>query len=300
MRVLLAGATGAIGRRLVPQLIAAGHSVIGITRTAGALAGTGATELVADVSRRASFLAALEGVKADAVIHELTALKKAPARYSDMRQTNRLRAEGASTLIAAAKRVGAKRFITASIFYGYGFHDHGSSVLDELAPFGEQDGSRNDSVQTALLSDEQQVRAFGGIALRYGIFYAPGARSIPPIPQRWMGSLPVVHIEDAAHATVLALEKGKSGEAYNIVDDSPTTWRELQSLQAAADGLRPPVELPELALRVVAPFGAQLMTRTSMILSNAKAKRDLGWSPKFASVAQGLPAAIALESSGAA
>jgi nucleoside-diphosphate-sugar epimerase len=109
-----------------------------------------------------------------------------------------------------------------------------------------------------------------------------------------------VHIEDAAHATVLALEKGKSGEAYNIVDDSPTTWRELQSLQAAADGLRPPVELPELALRVVAPFGAQLMTRTSMILSNAKAKRDLGWSPKFASVAQGLPAAIALESSGAA
>src|ERR1019366_9554993 len=114
MKVLLAGASGAIGRHLVTQLIKAKHEVIGITRTPGSLASTGAREVVADVLDRASLLGALDGIRADAVIHQLTSLKKAPSTRRAMGETNRLRAEGTSTLIAAARRVGAKKFVAAS------------------------------------------------------------------------------------------------------------------------------------------------------------------------------------------
>lgn len=290
MRVLLAGASGAIGRHLVPQLIKAGHEVIGITRHAGALEGTGATELVADVSHRGEFLAAIEGVEAEGVIHELTSLGKAPLSVRHMSATNRLRSEGTSTLLAAAKRIGATRFVAASIFYGYGFREH-DGVLDETAFFGLPDGTSNDSVLRALLSNEQQVRAFGGVVLRYGLFYSPGAGSIAPVSRHSRGLLPVIHLADAARATVLALERGRPREAYNIVDDVPVTWRELQEMQARADGFPPPMALPDRLLRVAAPFGSQLMTSVSMRLSNTKAKRELKWKPSYPSVREGLPAA---------
>ena len=140
MRVVLAGASGAIGRLLVPRLIAAKHEVIGITRTPGSLASTGAREVVADVLHRDALLEALAGIKADAVIHQLTALRKAPSSMRDMRDTNRLRAEGTSTLIAAARLVGATKFVAASFFGGYGLTDHGRTPLTEDAPFGDVDG----------------------------------------------------------------------------------------------------------------------------------------------------------------
>lgn len=294
MRVLLAGGSGVVGTHLIPELIASGHEVIGVTRRAGSLDGTGATELVADVSHRSTFLGAVEGVKADAVIHQLTSLSKSALSFRHMRRTNRLRSEGTSTLIAAARRIGAKRFVTASAAYGYGLGDAGDDVLDETAPFAKLDGTRNDAVLAALLTNEQQVRAFGGVALRYGIFYAPGANDISPVPRNWNGLVPVVHLRDAARATVLAMERGRAGEAYNIVDDEPVTWRELQELQARADGFSPPIALPEWLLRKAAPFGAQLMTTMSLQLSNAKAKKDLKWEPEFPTVREGL--ALASES----
>src|ERR1700712_1001088 len=155
MRVVLAGASGAIGRYLVPQLIEAKHDVIGITRTPGSLDGTGAREVVADILDRPALFAALTGTRADAVIHQVTALAKAPSTLHDMRDTNRLRAEGTSALIAAARQVGAKKFVAASFFGGYGLTDHGREPLTESAPFGEEDGTA-DPVQRALLSLEQQ------------------------------------------------------------------------------------------------------------------------------------------------
>ena len=203
MRVLLAGATGDLARELLPQLIAAGHDVVGITRTAGALAGTQAGEIVADVTDRNEFLAAVEGERFDAVINELTALKRAPLRFADMRETNRLRLEGTSTLIAAAKMTGATKFVAASVFYGYGLDDFGRRVIDEDAGFGEKPGGAVDPVFRSLLSNEQQVRAFGGVALRYGLFYQ-GRGAIPPVPGTWRGTLPFIHLEDAASATVAA------------------------------------------------------------------------------------------------
>ncbi|MDQ1556867.1 MAG: hypothetical protein QOI02_1869, partial [Actinomycetota bacterium] len=293
MRVLLAGATGAIGRELVPQLIAAGHEVIGITRHAGALAGSGAQEIVADVLDREGFLRALDGVSADAVINQLTALAKPPVHYRDMRQTNRLRTEGTSTLIAAARQVGAKRFVTASIFYGYGFSDRGRVLLDESASFGsEPDKSPNDDVLRAVLSNEQQARAFGGVALRYGLFYSAHSRP-SPVARRWDGALPVVHIADAAQAAVLALTKGKPGEAYNVATDEEVTYRELQDRLAALEGVRRPTEVPDGLLRAVAPFGSQLVTRASVRLSSEKARRVLGWRPRYERLDDLLPPAPA-------
>jgi nucleoside-diphosphate-sugar epimerase len=283
MRVLLAGATGAIGRYLVPQLVEAKHEVIGITRTPGSLAGTGAREIVADVLDRPALLTALDGIRADAVIHQLTALSKAPVRARDLRETSRLRVEGTSTLLAAARRVGAKKFVAASFFGGYGLTDHGRSPLLEVEPFGELDG-RTNAVQISLLSLEQQVRAFGGVCLRFGFFYDSTATSVSPVAESWNGVLPMLHVSDAAAATVRALARYKAGAIYNIADDEPLTYRAREIARAAAAGLRPPARLPDAVLRVVAPFAALLLTRTSMTLDTTKAHTELGWSPQYPSL----------------
>jgi nucleoside-diphosphate-sugar epimerase len=282
---VVAGASGAVGARLVPQLVAAGHDVIGLTRTAGSLAVAGdeVREIVADVADRRAFLAALDGVKADAVVHQLTALAKPPLSHADMRETNRLRAEGTSTLIAAARAVGARRFVAASFFGGYGFRDHGRLPREEDAPFGEEDG-RNDAVLTALLSLELQVRAFGGVALRYGLFYGDRPRSVSPVARQWKGVLPMVHLEDAASAVVRALDTGRSGAVYNIADDEPISYRAREKAIAAKFGLKPPMVLPDGMIRAVAPFASQLLTRTAMRLATGKAHDELGWKPQHPSI----------------
>lgn len=149
-----------------------------------------------------------------------------------------------------------------------------------------RDGSANDEVLRCLLANEQQARAFGGIALRYGLIYGDGAA--PVYDSSFEGVLPVLHLEDAAAAAVRALTRGRRGQAYNIADDHPVSWRELQRAQAIADGSRPPMGLPTWALRASAPFGAEVLTRTSMRLSMTRTRRDMGWRPQFPSFAEGL------------
>jgi len=280
MRVLLSGASGAIGRHLVPLLIAAGHTVTGITRTAGTLAGTGATEAVADLHDRAGMLASIAGRSFDAVIHEATNLKRAPRTFNDMRDTNRLRWEGTSTLIAAARTTGATRLLLASHVSGYGLQDHGSHLRDEESWFGMLPGTRLDAVQNALLSGEQQARAFGGIALRYGLFYRPRG-PVPAVARDWNGELAFVHVADAAAATLAALEHGEPGAVYNVVDDVPVSWRRLHTARADAFDLPEPASYPSWLIRRMAPYGGELLTRTSMRVSNAKARAELGWAPQF-------------------
>jgi nucleoside-diphosphate-sugar epimerase len=287
MRVLLAGASGAIGRYLVPQLIAAGHSVVGITRTRGSLDGTGAEEVVADVLDRPALFGAIEGLRADVVIHQLTSLAKTPSTFRAMRPTNRLRAEGTSTLIAAAKTVGAKKFVAASFFGGYGLTDHGRKPLTETAPFGERNGVA-DGVQAALLSLEQQVRAFGGVCLRFGLFYDGAMTSISPVSSTWDGVLPMLHISDAAAATVRVLATYKPGAIYNIADDHAISYRTREKARASAAGRRRPLELSDRVLRLAAPYGALLLTRTSMVLSTERARSELGWAPHHPSLVHAL------------
>jgi len=280
MRVLLAGATGAIGTELRRQLIEANHDVTGLARTAGPRATLGV-----DLLDRDAVLRAVDGLEFDAVIHQATALRRPPLTASHMRTTNRLRTEGTSTLLAVARETGARRFVTASVFLGYGFGDHGDVPLDESEPFGVQ----TDAVQLAVLSNEQQVRAAGGIALRYGLLYGTGS---PVVAAGWQGALPLLHTADAASAALAALTRGKRGSAFNIADDTAVSWRELQQAIAVAEGRSLPREVPPWLLRVSAPFTAELIAGTSMRLSTARAKRELRWKPRYPSFVEGLAATV--------
>lgn len=265
----------------------------GLSRHPERLDDTGADAIGADLLDRRSVLEAISGRSFDAVIHQATDLHRPPITYASMRITNRLRSEGTSTLIAAARATGATRFVTASIFYGYGFADHGADEVVETAVFGRPANDQLDAVQVALASNEQQVRAFGGVSLRYGLFYGDGIIS-PVASADWCGVLPLVHLDDAASAAVRALERGKPGQAYNVADENPASWRELQQAGAIAAGRRMPMLVPSWTLRSSAPFAAHLLTRTSMRLSTAKARRDLGWTPEYPSFADGLRERVTL------
>jgi len=298
MKVLLAGATGAIGIPLTRQLLAHDHRVLGLTRdpsAAGRLAALGARPVVADALDRDGLLRALDGLAADAVIHELTALRKLPLRHRGMAMTNRLRTEGTANLLAAAEVLGARRFLTQSIILGYGYRDHGDRVLTEQDPFGRPAGDRTDPHVAAMRSTEQQAfTAPEGIALRYGLLYGGDAERLRPqfarrrLPVCKGGVLGWVHHEDAAAATVAALERGRAGQAYNLVDDLPASWQEVFTAMAAAFGAPPPRRMPAWLLRLGAPLLAAFLVDTSMRVSNAKAKRELGWQPRFPSYHEGV------------
>ncbi|MFI9561560.1 NAD-dependent epimerase/dehydratase family protein [Nonomuraea endophytica] len=257
MRIILAGAGGAIGIPLTGALIHAGHEVIALSRTAdNAPAGT--EPLVADALNHEGLLRAAAGMRADAVIHQLTALKKAPMRHRDMAATNRLRVEGTANLIALAQEVGATSFLTQSMIFGYGYGDLGPRALTEDDPFGQPGhGPFHDHIDAMRSTEQQAFAADGieGIALRYGIFY--GAAGDPSIDQIRRGKLPVpkggimsrVHVEDAASATVAALERGRGGQAYNIVDDEPASWRDYYCALAEAYGASAPRAVPAWLLK---------------------------------------------------
>ncbi|MFI6501233.1 NAD-dependent epimerase/dehydratase family protein [Nonomuraea typhae] len=298
MKVLVAGATGAIGKPLVAALREAGHEVLALTRSPGAVV-PGARTVVADVLDREGLLRAVAGLAADAVVHELTALSKAPAKYRDMETTNVLRTTGTAHLLDAAAAVGARRFVTQSMVPGYGYYDHGDRVLTEEDPFGVERGAKWDAAVAAMRVNEERVFAFGGVALRYGAFYGlEGSRAFAamlragklPAPRGGGGTLPWIHLADAAAATVAALERGTAGEAYNIVDDTPVTWGEMFAAHARAAGARPPRALPRWLMRMAAPYFTTLMFDTRMRVSNGKAKRELGWKPVYPGYEEGVAA----------
>jgi nucleoside-diphosphate-sugar epimerase len=302
VRVLLAGASGAVGTPLTRQLINAGHDVIGITRSeanAGRLRAGGAQAVVADVMDRDNLLTAVRDVRADAVIHELTALGTAKMRDA-MQGTNALRTTGTAHLLAAARAVGAHRFLTQSIVFGYGYRDHGPHVLTEDDPFGEAVSGTLASAIAAMRSTEEQVFTadeMEGVALRYGLFYGRDSfiRMITnlvrkrrlPVPSSGGGLATFIYLEDAAAATVAALEKGRAGQAYNIVDDEPVRWADFLDTLAAEVGARRPRRVPGWVLRAI-PYLHTIMT-TSMRVSNAKAKRELGWAPVVSTYREGIP-----------
>jgi nucleoside-diphosphate-sugar epimerase len=300
MKVLLAGASGAIGVPLTHHLVSRGHEVLGLTRErvkADALVANGATPVIADALDRDALLRAVDGLRADAVIHELTALRTPPRHHRGMALTDRLRSEGTTNLVAAADIIGATRFVTQSIILGYGYRDHGDHVLDEDAPFGRPAGDRSDPHLEAMVSAEEQAFATPhGVALRYGLFYGGDALTQREvlrrrgIPVSNGGLLGWVHHDDAALATVAALERGRAGHAYNIVDDRPASWQEVFTAMAAALGAPPPRHLPKWMFRLVAPYVATFAVDTSMRVSNRRARDELGWSPRHSTYVEGLAA----------
>ena len=305
MRVLLAGASGAVGTPLTRQLIAAGHQVVGISRSranAERLRTAGAEAVVADVMDRENLLAAVRDVRADAVMHQLTALGTMKMRGA-MEGTNALRTTGTTHLLAAARAVGAHRFLTQSIVLGYGYRDHGPHVITEDDPFAEPASGPFASAIEALRSNEEQVFSadeMDGIALRYGGFYGPDSFSLKiinlvrkrrvPVPSSGGGFATFIYLEDAAAATVAALEKGRAGQAYNIVDDEPVRWADYLDRVAAELGVRRPWRVPGWMMRPI-PYLHTIMS-TSMRVSNAKARRELGWAPTVSTYREGIPLVI--------
>lgn len=304
MKVLLAGATGAIGVPLVLALRDAGHQVTGIVRTdtgAASLRQLGATAVRADILDRTRLLRAVEERSFDAVVHEATALKKPPARFADMTATNRLRTEGTANLVEAAHLVGARRMLVQSIVFGYGFADHGPTPLTEDDPFGRPAGDRYDAVVDALRSAESQVfddPDVDGVALRYGLFYGRDLDTMTRLLRRRLlpvtaatGSLSLVHHDDAAAATVAALERGHPNRAYNIVDDTPVSWRDYVRTVADVTGTPRSLTVPRWLLGLAAPYAAGFATEVSFRISNVRAREELGWTPRYPNCRDGIRAA---------
>ncbi|HEU5333712.1 MAG TPA: NAD(P)-dependent oxidoreductase [Actinocrinis sp.] len=309
MKVLLAGATGALGIPLTRRLLDAGHEVVGLTRTesgAQRLRGLGARGVLADAMDADGLLRALKGESADAVIHQLTALKKMPMRAKDMELTNRLRTEGTANLLAAAREVGARRFVVQSFFGGYGLGGDQRLITedDAFAPAGG--GPVVDATWQAMASAERQTTAgtdgIEGVVLRYGGFYGPEAlRTMAgmlrkrqlPVPRGGGGFASLVYLDDAAAATVAALERGRAQRVYNICDDEPVRWGVMMDQLATVFGTPRPMRLPAPVLRLAAPYAAYLMTRQSLRLSNARAKEELGWEPAFPTYREGVAAGAA-------
>ncbi|WP_033439373.1 NAD-dependent epimerase/dehydratase family protein [Saccharothrix sp. NRRL B-16314] len=302
MRVLLAGATGAIGSVLVPRLLRAGHEVLGLTRSAAGaarLSTCGARPVIADLMDRDDLLGALDGVAADAVIHQATAITGVPLFHRSLHATDDLREQGTTNLLEAARVIGSGRFITQSFFLGYGYRDHGPDPLTEEHPFAEPTGHRaTDRHMRSMRANEDQVLGASGIALRYGMFYGPDPmtlklveltrrRLVPAL--RGAGTVPPIHLHDAASATVAALDRGRPGQAYNIVDDHPVDFGDYIKAMAETAGAPPPRSVPGGVLRAL-PYLYALMVGTRIRLANAKAKHEMGWAPAYPGIREGLAA----------
>ena len=312
MKVFVAGATGALGRQLVPQLVARGHEVVGMTRSASKqdlLRGLGARPVVADALDADAVAQAVASAEPEVIVHQLTALSgpmgardmRHPERSSAATMTNRLRTEATDHLLAAGRAVGARRFVAQS-FGAFRFAGSGGPVQTEDDPIDPD--PRQPGVE-ALLYLERAVTTIEwgeGLALRYGGFYGPGtgtslapdAVMAGPIRKRRFpivgdggGVWSHIHIEDAAAATAVAVERGEPG-VYNVVDDEPAPVREWLPVLASALGAKPPRRIPRWLGRLAAGEGATAMMTDARGASNAKAKRELGWQPRYASWRQGL------------
>lgn len=307
MNVLLAGATGAVGEPIVRALVSAGDRVTGIVRSAAGaqrLRALGADVVTADVLERDVLLRTVDGLRFDTVVHELTALKKAPAQFGDMNTTNELRTRGTTHLLEAAHAVGATRFVTQSIVLGYGFQDHGIEPVTESGPFGQTHGDKFDPIIEAMTSAENQVfddPDIDGIALRYGLFYGRDLTTMSELLRKKRlpvtasnGTLALVHHDDAAAATIAAVRHGNPNTAYNIVDDAPVTWRDYLKTVADATGTPRPRQLPGWLVRAVAPYAGRLISQVSMRVANTKAADELGWRPRYPSAAEGIKASLAV------
>ena len=301
MKVLVIGATGAVGVPLVSQLVERGHEVVGTSRTrerAETLRKLGAEPAVLDLLDRDAVRRLVLETKPDGIAHEATAL----ADGVDFRHfaeglapTNRLRTEGTENLLAAAKEAGVERFVAQS--YGVMTYARvGGPVKTEDDPLDESLPEAMRATIEAVKHNEAMVLGAGGIALRYGSFYsapidpmrdAVRSRKVPIVGDG-DGVWSLIHVADAAGATVLALERGASG-VYNVADDEPAPVREVLPVMAEALGAPPPRKVPAwLAKLFAGEIGVIIMTQIRG-LSNEKTKRELGWTLRYPSWRQGLP-----------
>ncbi|HZH02998.1 MAG TPA: NAD(P)-dependent oxidoreductase, partial [Myxococcaceae bacterium] len=288
MRVFVAGGTGVIGRRLVPQLLARGHQVTATTTSRaklGLLEQLGAKAVVMDGLDAASVSNAVAEARPDAVAHQMTAIAGKPdMKHFDrwFATTTRLRIEGTDNLLTAAKATGVSNFVAQSYASWNGVRK-GGWVKTEEDPLDPWDGTRASNVAVALRHLEAVVVKAGGAALRYGSLYGPGASDDQlkllrkrqfPLVGGGTGYTSWVHVDDAASATVLALERQAKG-VFNVVDDEPAPVSEWLPYQAACAGAKPPMRVPKWLARLLAGDVVVMMMTEGRGFSNAKAKREL-------------------------
>jgi nucleoside-diphosphate-sugar epimerase len=309
MRIFVAGATGALGKQLVPQLVANGHEVVGMTRTGSKqdeLRSMGARPVVADALDPDAMALAVAEAEPEVIVHQLTALSGS----FDMRKvdqffaaTNRLRTAGTDHLLAAGRAAGTRRFVAQS-YAGWPFARTGGAVKSETDPLDPTPPQAMREVLNAIRHVEDAVTGaelVEGIVLRYGGFYGPGTSlsSDPradisenirkrkfPVVGSGAGMWSFIHIADAASATVAAIEHGSPG-IYNVVDDEPAPVREWLPALASALGAKPPRRLPRWLGRLAAGEAATVMMTEIRGASNAKARRELGWQLRYPSWRQG-------------
>jgi nucleoside-diphosphate-sugar epimerase len=305
MRVFVAGASGAIGTRLVAQLVDRGHEVIGTSRSAEKaehLRALGAEPVALDLLDRAAVRSAVLEAGPDAIVHQATAL--ADLNFSrnfdrTFAATNRLRTEGTDALLAAAREAGVDRFVAQS-FASFRTAREGAWVKTEDDALDPAPPAKARESFAAMQYLEEAVTNAGGIALRYGVFYGaandgliePVRKRQYPIIGEGSGVASWIHLDDAAAATVLALEHDGPG-VFNVVDDDPAPVREWLPVLADALGAAPPRRFPRWLARLVAGDVAVVMGTEARGASNAKAKRELGWEPRYRSWREGFAAAYA-------
>ncbi|MGH3032780.1 MAG: NAD-dependent epimerase/dehydratase family protein [Gaiellaceae bacterium] len=306
MRVFLAGATGAIGKRLVPLLVANGHLVTGMTRSpekAERLRAAGAEPVVADALDENAVPDAVTRAEPEVVVHQATALSSLDLRKFDetFAPTNRLRTEGTDHLLSAARAAGVRRFVAQS-FAGWAYAREGGPAKSEEDPLDPNPPAavrRTLDAIRYLESTVVEAKGIEGLALRYGGFYGPETsiseggehweavrRRRFPIVGSGSGVWSFVHIDDAAAATMAAMERGRAG-IYNVVDDDPAPVSEWLPALAAAIGAKPPRRLPAWIGRLAAGEHGVVMMTEIRGASNAKAKRELGWTLQHPSWREG-------------
>ncbi|HTP18424.1 MAG TPA: NAD(P)-dependent oxidoreductase [Solirubrobacteraceae bacterium] len=309
MKIFVAGATGAMGKQLVPRLIAAGHRVVGTTRSEdkeAVLWDLGATPVVVDALDPDQVAQAVARAQPDVIVHELTSIAEFDLRHFDrsFAMTNRLRTEGTDHLLSAGRAVGVKRFVAQS-YTGWPYARTGGPVKTEDDPLDPTPAREMRESLAAIRHVEEAVTGADwteGIVLRYGGFYGPGTGLSPGGPEFEMvhkrkfpvvgdgaGVWSFVHIGDAAEATVAAVENGKRG-IYNVVDDEPAAVSDWLPALAQAIGAPKPWRVPRLVGRVLAGETAIVMMTEIRGASNAKAKRELGWEPRHPSWREGFAA----------
>jgi nucleoside-diphosphate-sugar epimerase len=299
MRVLVVGASGAIGARLVPRLVERGHQVIGSSRTperAERLRALGAEPIVLDGLDPRAVRAAIAAARPDAIVHQATAL----ADLTDFKhfdrsfaQTNRLRTEGTDLLLAAAREAGVRRLVAQS-YANFRYAREGGPIKTEEDALDPTPVLAMRETEAAMNHLDRVVTAAGGIALRYGNFYgAPDDKFVQAVRARKFpivgdggGVWSFIHLDDAAAATVLALEHDGAG-IYNIVDDEPAPIREWLPRLTQVLGAKPPRHFPRWLARLVAGEAPVVMGTESRGASNAKARRELGWTLRYPSWRQG-------------
>jgi 2-alkyl-3-oxoalkanoate reductase len=311
MRVFVAGATGVIGRRLVPMLVERGHEVTGMTRSpdkAEQIRAMGATPAIRDVFDADGLRAELASASPEIVIHQLTDLPPDldPRKAAEQLEGNdRIREEGTRNLVGAALAAGARRMVAQSIAFVY--LPSGDWVKSEDAPLFDNapfPWSRSVSAVRALEDAVTKTEGLEGIALRYGFFYGPGSSYAPggfwqrevkrrrfPIVGKGSGVFSFIHVDDAAAAAAIAAEGGRPG-IYNVVDDEPAPLREWLPAYAEAIGAKRPMRIPKFVARLVAGSYTAGMATELRGASNARAKEALSWRPRYPSWRQGFREAL--------